>query len=343
MDFAIELNLENATVSLAQTGLLEIALEQNNIPVADKLAAEIINNFDKTIFSESAWISHIDRCVFLTNYFVNKSDLKNARNYFDRALTCHHDYSVAGSALPYNIVDTYLRIIRAEARNNEVEEWYPAAAEFLNPVSLTTPAGRIMQASIYMNQGKYYAAKDLLINLVEELRQSEYGGHLVQALVVYALALFASSDKEAAFIILEDALQIGSSTGFVRVFLEEGEPIRTLICEYAGSGWFHAFEIRNPGFLANLMRMLDLECSQKSDRTIPIEPVMTTLHLLQEPLSERENEVLNMLVAGQSTKEIAELLMVSVNTTKTHIKNIFRKFGVHSRSMLVNLIKELNN
>jgi len=91
------------------------------------------------------------------------------------------------------------------------------------------------------------------------------------------------------------------------------------------------------------MRMLDLECSQKSDRTIPIEPVMTTLHLLQEPLSERENEVLNMLVAGRSTKEIAELLMVSVNTTKTHIKNIFRKFGVHSRSMLVNLIKELNN
>jgi LuxR family maltose regulon positive regulatory protein len=341
LGFAIELNLENATVSLTQTGLMEIALQQNNLAVIDSLANEILANFDKTIFSESVQVNHIERCVFLANYFVNRNDLKNARDFFDRALISHRDYSAAGSALPYDIVDTYLRIIRAEARKNGVKEWYTLASDFLDPVSLNTPEGRIMQASIYINQGTYSAAKDLLSNLVEELRQSEYGGHLAQALVLYALALHATSDKETAFIILEEVLQTGSSSGFVRVFLEEGEPMKSMICEYFKLDRSRAFELRNPGFLANLTRMLDLECSQKKDKTISTEPVMTSLHLLQEPLSERESEVLNMLLVGRSAKEIAELLMVSINTTKTHIKSIYRKFDVHSQKMLIERTADL--
>ena len=341
LSFAIELNLENATVSLAQTGLLEIALQQNNLSVVDSLAKEILANFDKTIFSESVQVNHIERCVFLANYFVNRNDLKNAHDFFDRAINSHHDYSVAGSALPYDIVDTYLRIIRAEARKNEVKNWHTLASEFLDPVSLNTPEGRIMQASILMNQGSYSAAKDLLSNLVEELRQSEYGGHLVQALVLFALALYATSDKETAFIVLEEVLQTGSSTGFVRVFLEEGEPIKSMICEFIKSDRFRAFELKNPGFLTNLTRMLDLECSQKGERSISSEPVMTFLHLLQEPLSERENEILNMLLVERTAKEIAELLMISVNTTKTHIKSIYRKFGVHSQKMLIEKAMDL--
>ena len=70
--------------------------------------------------------------------------------------------------------------------------------------------------------------------------------------------------------------------------------------------------------------------------------MVTSLHVLQEPLSEREIEVLKLLVGGKSTKEIAEILMVSTNTAKTHIKNIFRKFAVHSRSMLIDRASELN-
>jgi LuxR family maltose regulon positive regulatory protein len=341
LGFAIELNLENATVTLAQTGLLEISLQQNNMAMADRLATEILTNFDRTIFSESVWINHVERCVFLANYFVRKNDLKNAHNYFDRALNRYQDYSIAGSAWPYDIVDTYLRIIRAEARKNNVKVWFPLADGFLNPLTLATPAGRIMQASIYMNQGKYLAAKDLLNNLVEELRQSDFGGHLVQVLVLYALTLYATSDKESAFDVIEETLQIGSSTGYVRVFLEESEQFKSLLCEFAGSAKSSEFEKNNPGFLENLTRMLAFDCSQMADKTSTNELVMTTLHLLREPLSERENEVLNLVLNGRSAKEISEILMVSINTAKTHIKNIYRKFGVHSQKMLFERVTEL--
>jgi LuxR family maltose regulon positive regulatory protein len=60
-----------------------------------------------------------------------------------------------------------------------------------------------------------------------------------------------------------------------------------------------------------------------------------------DPLSERELVVLRMLVTDLTTPEIAEDLVVSVNTVRTHIKNIYGKIGVHSRFEAISKAKEL--
>jgi LuxR family maltose regulon positive regulatory protein len=60
-----------------------------------------------------------------------------------------------------------------------------------------------------------------------------------------------------------------------------------------------------------------------------------------EPLSDREIEVLQHLNGPLSTPEIADLLVVSKNTVRTHIKNIYGKLGVHGRSGAVHRAKEL--
>jgi LuxR family maltose regulon positive regulatory protein len=62
---------------------------------------------------------------------------------------------------------------------------------------------------------------------------------------------------------------------------------------------------------------------------------------LIEPLSERELEVLQNLNGPLSKPEIAEQLVVSANTVRTHIKNIYGKLGVHGRSGAVKRAKEL--
>ncbi|MCX6036059.1 MAG: LuxR C-terminal-related transcriptional regulator [Chloroflexi bacterium] len=67
-------------------------------------------------------------------------------------------------------------------------------------------------------------------------------------------------------------------------------------------------------------------------------PVSETLI---EPLSERELEVLQHLNSYLSTPEIADELIVSANTVRTHIKNIYGKLGVHGRSGAVRRAKEL--
>ncbi|MCJ7583818.1 MAG: LuxR C-terminal-related transcriptional regulator [Anaerolineales bacterium] len=61
-----------------------------------------------------------------------------------------------------------------------------------------------------------------------------------------------------------------------------------------------------------------------------------------EPLSERELEVLQQLNSYLSTPEIANLLVVSANTVRTHIKNIYGKLGVHGRSAAVRRAMELD-
>jgi DNA-binding CsgD family transcriptional regulator len=57
-----------------------------------------------------------------------------------------------------------------------------------------------------------------------------------------------------------------------------------------------------------------------------------------EALSRREREILDTLLAGQSIEDIAKVLHISQHTVRNHIKAIYRKLGVHSRSELLRQI-----
>ncbi|KPV50573.1 hypothetical protein SE17_26135 [Kouleothrix aurantiaca] len=61
-----------------------------------------------------------------------------------------------------------------------------------------------------------------------------------------------------------------------------------------------------------------------------------------EPLSPQEQRVMRLLVAGRSNAEIAGELVVSPNTVKTHVKNIYRKLAVATRDELRTAVRELN-
>jgi LuxR family maltose regulon positive regulatory protein len=63
---------------------------------------------------------------------------------------------------------------------------------------------------------------------------------------------------------------------------------------------------------------------------------------LVEPLSERELEVLKLLGTELSGPEIARELIVSLNTLRTHTKNIFNKLGVNNRRTAVRRAEELD-
>jgi LuxR family maltose regulon positive regulatory protein len=62
---------------------------------------------------------------------------------------------------------------------------------------------------------------------------------------------------------------------------------------------------------------------------------------LYEPLSQREREVLGLLVTSLSSTEIAEHLYISVNTVRSHIRSIYGKLDVHSRFEAVARAQEL--
>jgi LuxR family maltose regulon positive regulatory protein len=63
--------------------------------------------------------------------------------------------------------------------------------------------------------------------------------------------------------------------------------------------------------------------------------------LLVEPLSVQERRVLRLLAADLSNPEIADELVVSLNTVKTHVKNIYSKLDVHNREEARDLARQL--
>jgi LuxR family maltose regulon positive regulatory protein len=62
---------------------------------------------------------------------------------------------------------------------------------------------------------------------------------------------------------------------------------------------------------------------------------------LPEPLSEREMEVLALITAGKSNRQIAKDLFVALSTVKTHVNNIHRKLDVRNRTQAVSRAREL--
>jgi DNA-binding NarL/FixJ family response regulator len=57
-----------------------------------------------------------------------------------------------------------------------------------------------------------------------------------------------------------------------------------------------------------------------------------------DPLTVREQEVLQLILSGKSNREIAEALFISESTVKTHTRNIFSKYDVGSRSELISTL-----
>lgn len=341
VDFLVERKLESATYNMALSLQLEIELELNNMHAADKLAEIVLANFENTISSESVLYNHLERCVYLANYLIQKRDLKNARLYFDRALSCHREYSLNVAALPGVIIDTFIRLVRAEACENGIANWHQTVTEFLDEASLSTPMGKIALAMTWINQKIYIKAKNVLSDVVAELKKSEHKRYLLQALVQNAIVLYQTGEKEDAYSTLEEILEIAIETHAMRVFIEQSGPLQDIIESYRKTTRGFAFETKYPGYLDKFVKTLDQGCKNQTDRPPQSEIMMTALHLLKEPLSDREYEIVNMLVAGKSGKEISDLLMISINTTKTHIQSIYRKFGIHSQKMLINKAKEL--
>jgi LuxR family maltose regulon positive regulatory protein len=150
-------------------------------------------------------------------------------------------------------------------------------------------------------------------------------GNALHILTVKAVVYHAQGDPERAFATLEQALELAEPEGYVRVFVDEGAPMARLL---------HRMLTRSSAS-AYVRRLLEA-----LGESVKIEP--RTASKLIDDLSQRELEVLRLIVEGATNQEIARELVLTVNTVKRHISNIFGKLHVSNRAQAIARARELN-
>jgi LuxR family maltose regulon positive regulatory protein len=167
-------------------------------------------------------------------------------------------------------------------------------------------------------------AMGLLERLLHAAEEGKRTGSVIEILVLQALAHQMQGDLSAALTPLERALTLAEPEGYVRIFVDEGPPMEVLLERAA-----------KHGIAPNSIRQLLTATGRAPDRT-PVTQVLI------DPLSERELEVLRLLGTGLNGPEIARELIVSLNTIRTHTKNIYSKLGVNDRRAAVRRAEELD-
>ncbi|MGN6273111.1 MAG: LuxR C-terminal-related transcriptional regulator [Protaetiibacter sp.] len=166
-----------------------------------------------------------------------------------------------------------------------------------------------------------------VLHLIERLlAAAESGGRdraVIELLVLRALAVQRSGQATEALASLVRAVALAEPEGYVRVFADEGEPMARLL----------AALVKRSGATRYLRRL------QAAAGAAASEPPASGG--LVDPLSERELEVLRLLATELSGPEIARHLVVSLNTVRTHTKNIYAKLGATSRREAVRRAAEL--
>ena len=163
----------------------------------------------------------------------------------------------------------------------------------------------------------------LVERLLHDAEEGARTGSVLEILVLQALAQQAQRDIPAALASLQRALTLAEPEGYVRTFVDEGPPMASLLRAAAKQGMARTY-------VGSLLAAFDTT----ADRG----PVKQGLI---EPLSERELVVLRLLGTDLDGPDIARELVVSLNTVRTHTKNIYAKLGVNNRRAAVRRAAEL--
>jgi LuxR family maltose regulon positive regulatory protein len=217
------------------------------------------------------------------------------------------------------IAATRARLLAASGRVDEAVQWARdrgLAAD--DELSYSREYEHITLARVLLAESAVRAADHLLDRLLAAAEAGDRTGSVIEILVLQALARHANGDTAAARTALDRALTLAEPEGYVRVFADAGPPITDLL--------------RSAAKRPYVRRLLAARAPVPG----------TSARRLVDPLSERELDVLRLLATDLDGPDIARRLHISLNTLRTHTKNIYAKLGVNSRRAAVRQAGDLD-
>jgi LuxR family maltose regulon positive regulatory protein len=194
-------------------------------------------------------------------------------------------------------------------------------------------AGYLTLVRVRLAQGNGEGISHLLAQLQQAAEAELRMGSLTEILILTGLASQANGDSAGALAALASALALAEPEGYVRTFLDEGEPMVRLLREAQRRGIM-------PGYAAKLLAAFETGGAAPGIGGAGAAP--SPILPLIETLTERELELLRLVATGRSNQEIAQELFLAVGTVKKHLNNIFGKLGANSRTQAIARGRELN-
>jgi LuxR family maltose regulon positive regulatory protein len=230
------------------------------------------------------------------------------------------------------------RLLLAQGDVTAASQWAKAAG--LSPEDepdYPREPAYLVLARVLLAQDRPGPALTLLQRLLATAESQGRIGSVIEIQALRALALAARRDNAGALGALAEAVTLAGPPGYVRVFADEGAPMRALLTRLSAARKDQRALARDidPDYLARLLRA----CGQAG--AAPPSRRAAALPGMAEPLTDRELEVLQLLAAGRSNQRIAHELVVALDTVKKHVTHILGKLGAANRTEAVARARQL--
>jgi LuxR family maltose regulon positive regulatory protein len=287
-------------------------------------------------------------CVAMARIRQAQGDLDGALDLLDEAERRYtRDFSP--NVRPITALKT--RVWLAQGRLGEALGWVrDQNLSVDDDLSYLREFEHITLARVLLARQSIPEAIKLLERLLHAAEAGQRMGRVIEILMLLSLANQIQGNIPAALVPLFRALKLAEPEGYIRMVVDEGQPMNVLIadCRLQIVRRDQGERTRQVGELLAYSDMLlasfpGSTADARNERATKNQPEISNLQSpIVEPLSVRELEVLRLLRTDLSGPQIARELMVSLNTLRTHTKNIYDKLGVTNRRAAVRQAEELD-
>ncbi|WP_335871485.1 LuxR C-terminal-related transcriptional regulator [Bacillus sp. 2205SS5-2] len=200
----------------------------------------------------------------------------------------------------------------------ETEVWLRLSQRKIQKASELARSFPLLQARVYLAKGKHENALSLVHTFLAQ--DHDRKDDTLKGKILLAVILYGMEKKTQAIKALAEALELAKPEGFIRLIIDEGNPMARLLTEFS-------FKNILPDYVSSLLTSFHAE-------TVEHPPLV-------EPLSQRELEVLHLISQGLSNQEISSRLYIALDTVKGHNRRIFEKLQVKRRTEAVSIGQKL--
>ncbi|GHO99874.1 LuxR family transcriptional regulator [Reticulibacter mediterranei] len=317
--------LARGLLAASQAALL---YEQNQLEQAFDQAQQAVH-----LLEQAGSMLLVDRAyVVLMQIFLARQQFDDASEILQRLLTLP-TYRDNRYAQTWCLSGLQVRLWLSMGKQDVAVQWRMRSQQHVPlPSVFAQEREAVAGVRVLLAERRSEEARHLLATWLPRARLTERREQVLEMCLLEALACQQMRQEQQALQALEEALLIGEPEGYLRHFLDEGPHLVPLLKR--------SLEQHRRPYVDRLVEAFLQEEKSRHEKSGP--PSSAHQQALIDPLTSREQEVLEWLSQGASNQEIAQALVIAPNTVKRHVQAILAKLGVRNRTQAVARAQQLD-